>query len=138
MSDFNSQVIEEFRTNDGRVGGPFEGAHLALLSTTGAKSGEQRVSPVMYFTEGDRYYVIASKAGSPNNPAWFHNLVANPIVGVELSTERGIDSFDATAAVVEPAERDRLFGQFAGKNPGFEEYQLRTDRIIPVVELRRI
>jgi deazaflavin-dependent oxidoreductase (nitroreductase family) len=137
MSDFNQRVIDEFRANDGSVGGPFEEAQLALLSTTGARTGERRVSPVMYFTEGGDYYVLASKAGAPTNPAWFHNLVANPTVGVELATDHGVETFDATAEVVAGAERDRLFDRFAGLNPGFEEYQLRTDRIIPVVRLSR-
>ncbi|MET4704078.1 nitroreductase/quinone reductase family protein [Frigoribacterium sp. UYMn621] len=137
MTDFNDRIIAEFHANDGVVGGPFAGAHLLLLTTTGAKSGTRRVAPMMYFAEGDTRYVIASKAGSPTNPAWFHNLVAHPTVSVEAATDDGIESYTATAEQVTGELRERLYAKFSSTNPGFAEYQLKTDRIIPIVALTR-
>ncbi|QNE47230.1 nitroreductase family deazaflavin-dependent oxidoreductase [Glaciihabitans sp. INWT7] len=137
MTDFNDRIIAEFRANDGVVGGPFTGAQLLLLTTTGAKSGERRVAPVMYFAEGDTSYVIASKAGSPTNPAWFHNLVAHPTVSVEAATDDGIESYTATAEQVTGELRERLYTKFSSTNPGFAEYQRKTDRVIPIVALTR-
>lgn len=137
MTNFNERIIAEFRANDGKVGGPFEGAHLLLLTTTGAKSSEPRTSPVMYFAEGDVTYIIASKAGAPTNPDWYHNLRANPAVSVEAATDRGIAAFGATAEIVEGEERDRLYSKFSTTNPGFAEYQEKTDRVIPIVALKR-
>ncbi|WP_349897181.1 nitroreductase family deazaflavin-dependent oxidoreductase [Parafrigoribacterium soli] len=137
MSNWNDSIIAEFHDNDGKVGGPFAGAHLLLLTTTGAKSGQPRVAPMMYFTEGDAVYVIASKAGAPTNPDWYHNLIANPAVHVEQATDAGIVSYDATAEVLERSERDRLFGTFSAANPGFGQYQEKTARVIPVVALHR-
>jgi deazaflavin-dependent oxidoreductase (nitroreductase family) len=134
MNDFNTQVITEFRANDGKVGGAFDGADILLLSTTGAKSGLTRVNPVVYRSEGDDVYVFASKAGAPTNPDWFHNLVADPDVGVELGT----GSFRARAEVVEGAERDRVYAAQAERYPNFAEYQEGTDRVIPVVRLHRV
>jgi len=133
VNDFNSQVIAEFRANGGVVGGPFEGTELLLLTTTGAKSGLERVNPVACRIEGDTIYVFASKAGAPTDPDWFHNLVADPEVTVEL----GADSFRARATVVEGAERDRIYAAHAAENPGFAAYQEGTDRVIPVVLLDR-
>ena len=132
-TDWNAKIIEEFRTHDGKVGGNFEGAPLLLLHTIGAKSGQERVHPMMYLPVGDRFAVFASKAGAPDNPAWFHNLVANPEVTVEMGTE----TFQARATVAEGAERDRLFRQQAELYPGFAEYESKTDRVIPVVLLER-
>ncbi|MCU1535398.1 MAG: AclJ-like protein [Glaciihabitans sp.] len=137
MSAWNDNIIAEFRQNDGKVGGPFEGAHLLLLTTLGAKSGKQRVSPMMYFPDGDRLIVVASKGGAPENPAWYHNLVANPEVHVEQSTESGIVAYDATASVLPRDERDVLFARIAARAPGFGTYQGKTDRIIPLVALTR-
>jgi deazaflavin-dependent oxidoreductase (nitroreductase family) len=136
MANWNDNIIAEFRDNDGRVGGPWTGAHLLLLTTTGAKSGESRVSPMMYFAEPDGIYVIASKGGSPESPAWYHNLVANPDVKVEQATDHGIETYEAVAEPVEREKRDELFAKFAAKAPGFAGYQLKTDRIIPVVAIR--
>ena len=133
MQDFNTKIIEEFRSHGGVVGGQFEGAPLLLLTTTGAKSGQARVTPVVYRAEGDRIFVFASKAGAPVNPDWFHNLKANPTVTVEL----GADEYQATAVELDRAERDRVYGEHAAANPGFAEYQANTDRVIPVVELVR-
>jgi deazaflavin-dependent oxidoreductase (nitroreductase family) len=131
--DWNTQVIEQFRANGGKVGGQFEGAPLLLLTTTGAKSGKRRVHPMMYLPEGDRLFVFASKAGAPANPDWYHNLVAHPDASVEV----GPDSYDVTATVLEGAERDRVFAEQARRYPGFAEYQAGTERTIPVVALVR-
>ena len=136
MTNWNDNIITEFRDNDGKVGGHWAGAHLLLLTTTGAKSGESRVSPMMYFTEPDGIYVIASKGGTPENPAWYHNLLVHPDVKVEQSTDQGVASYEATAEPVEREKRDELFAKFAAKAPGFAGYQLKTDRIIPVVAIR--
>jgi deazaflavin-dependent oxidoreductase (nitroreductase family) len=137
MSDynnFNQKIIEEFRANGGKVGGPFEGGNILLLTTTGAKSGQPRISPLAYSTDGDNIVVVASKGGAPTNPDWFYNLVANPIVTVE----RGTEQFQARATVPEGEDRDRLFSQVSAQMPGFAEYQRNTTRKIPVVVLERI
>ncbi len=133
MNDWNTKVIEEFRANDGKVGGQFEGAPVLLLTTTGAKSGKARVNPMMFLGEGDRLYVFASKAGAPTNPDWYHNLIANPDVTVEV----GPDTVNMTASVVSGSERDRIYAEQASRYPGFAEYQEKTDRVIPVVALDR-
>ena len=133
MNDWNAKIIEEFRANQGKVGGQFEGSPVLLLHTTGAKSGLERVNPMMYLEESGRVYVFASKAGADSDPDWFRNLVANPGVGVEL----GPETFDATAVVVSGAERDRIYQVQSERYPGFAEYQAKTTRVIPVVELRR-
>jgi deazaflavin-dependent oxidoreductase (nitroreductase family) len=133
-NDFNQSLIEEFRANDGKVTGVFAGRPLLLLTTTGAKSGRPRVSPLVYTTDGDRIVTIASKGGAPTNPDWYHNLVANPTVTVELPGE----TFQARARVVEGEERQRLYDAQAALMPGFAEYQQKTTRQIPVVVLERI
>ena len=133
MDDFNTRIIEEFRANQGRVGGQFEGAPVLLLTTIGAKSGKRRVNPMMYKPEGERLFVFASKAGADTNPDWFHNVIANPNVTVEV----GEDTIEMTATVVEGAERDRVYAEQAELYPGFAEYQAGTERIIPVVALDR-
>jgi deazaflavin-dependent oxidoreductase (nitroreductase family) len=133
-SNFNQQIIDEFRANGGKVGGMFEGAPVLLLTSTGAKSGQPRVSPLVYTTDGDRLVIIASKGGAPTNPDWFHNLRANPEVTLEVGTER----FPARASVPEGEERQRLFDQMAAQMPGFADYQRDTSRQIPVVVLERI
>ncbi|MBT2230869.1 nitroreductase family deazaflavin-dependent oxidoreductase [Nonomuraea sp. NEAU-A123] len=132
-NEFNDQIIAEFRANKGKVGGMFEGANLVLLTTTGAKSGNRTTSPVMYFEDGDRYIVIASYAGADHNPAWYHNLRANPEVTAEIGTE----TFEVEAEVVEGEERDELYARMVEIAPGFAEYQAKTTRRIPVVALRR-
>lgn len=133
MSDWNSKIIEEFRANQGNVGGQFEGAPLLLLHTTGAKSGQERVNPVMYQRVPGGYAVFASKGGAPDNPDWYHNLLAHPEVEVEF----GDDMFSAVATEVKGAERDRIYAAQAEVFPGFADYQKGTDRVIPVMELRR-
>jgi deazaflavin-dependent oxidoreductase (nitroreductase family) len=135
VNDFNAGIIEEFRANHGMVGGPFEGVDsMVLLTTTGARSGQTRVHPLVALRQGDDLYVVASKGGSPNNPAWYHNLVANPDVQVEYGDEK----FDAVAVVVTGSERDRLYAEQVARMPGFADYEKSAgDRVIPIVELRR-
>ncbi len=133
MADFNRSIIEEFRANDGRVGGQFEGSSVLLLTTTGARTGESRTTPVVYMQDGERMIVFASKAGAPTHPAWYHNLLANPTVTVEVGSE----TVDATAVVITGEERDRLFDRQAGRYPQFAEYAQKTSRRIPVVALER-
>ncbi|MCA1666399.1 MAG: nitroreductase family deazaflavin-dependent oxidoreductase [Thermomicrobia bacterium] len=132
-NDFNQQVIAEFRANGGKVGGPFAGRSMLLLTTTGAKSGQPRTSPLVYTTDGDRIVIIASKGGAPTNPDWYRNLVAHPTATVELGTEK----FQARATVIEGQERERLYDQQAAQIPGFAEYQQKTTRQIPVIVLER-
>jgi deazaflavin-dependent oxidoreductase (nitroreductase family) len=129
--DFNARIIEEFRANQGRVGGPFEGATLLLLHHTGARSGKDRINPLVYNRDGDRYVVFASKAGAPTNPDWYHNLKANPNVTIEV----GSNSIDAVAEEAAGDERDRLFRAQVERSPQFGEYQSKTDRVIPVMVL---
>lgn len=133
MTDFNNKIIQEFRSNEGKVGGNFEGAPMLLLTTSGAKSGRKHTTPVMYLPDGNRLLVFASKAGAPTNPAWCHNLVANPEVEVEVGTEK----YTARASVLEGEERDRKYEEQATAYPGFREYQESTTRVIPVVALER-
>jgi deazaflavin-dependent oxidoreductase (nitroreductase family) len=133
VNDFNRQIIEEFRANDGQVAGQFAGAPLLLLTSVGAKSGQNRVSPMMYLKEGDRYYVFASKAGAPTNPDWYHNLVAHPDASIEVGT----DTIPVVATPLDGSERDRVYAEQATLFPGFADYQQKTDRVIPVVALDR-
>ena len=133
MSDWNQGIIEEFRANAGKVGGSFEGATLLLLHTIGAKSGLERVSPVMYFMDGDRYVVIASKGGAPTHPDWYYNLLAHPESSVEVGTEQ----FPVIAAVTSEPERTRLYEIMASMRQSFAEYKLKTSRVIPVFTLTR-
>jgi len=133
LNDWNTKIIDEFRSNEGRVGGQFEGAPLLLLTTTGAGSGDKRVHPVMYMLDDGTVYIFASKAGAPNNPDWFHNLVAHPKVTVEM----GPENFDATARVLTGPDRDRIYAEQARRYPGFAGYQEKTSRLIPVVALDR-
>jgi deazaflavin-dependent oxidoreductase (nitroreductase family) len=132
-NQFNRKLIAEYRANGGKVSGMFAGAPLLLLTTTGAKSGQPRVSPLAYTTDNGRWVVIASKGGAPTHPDWFHNLRANPEVTVEVGTE----TFPARATVVEGVERKRLFDQMAAKMPNFAEYQRNTTRQLPVIVLER-
>ncbi|MHB8599240.1 MAG: nitroreductase family deazaflavin-dependent oxidoreductase [Ktedonobacteraceae bacterium] len=133
MSDWNDQVITEFRANEGKVGGPFKGAPLLLLTTTGAKSGKQYISPLMYLPEGDRMFIFASKGGAPTNPDWYHNLIAHPQATVEVGTE----TFKVKATEVTDEERNRLYAEQAKRFSNFADYQQKTTRKIPVVALER-
>ncbi|HEX4281349.1 MAG TPA: nitroreductase family deazaflavin-dependent oxidoreductase [Solirubrobacteraceae bacterium] len=129
--DFNARVIEEFRANEGRVGGPFEGGRLLLLHHVGARTGTPRINPLMYSRDADRYVIFASKGGAPSNPAWYHNLMAHPNTTIEVGT----DMIDVVASEAAGDERDRLYGAQAESSPQFAEYQAKTDRVIPVVLL---
>jgi deazaflavin-dependent oxidoreductase (nitroreductase family) len=130
----NQDLIDEFRANDGKVSGMFDGWPLLLLTTTGAKSGLARTSPVVFTVDGDRRVIIASKGGAPHHPHWFLNLRANPEVTVEVPGE----SYRARAVIAEGAERDRLFRQQADQMPNFDDYASKTTREIPVVVLERV
>jgi len=134
MKEFNHQIIEEFRQNDGKVGGPFEGAPLVLLTTTGAKSGQSRTHPLVCLVADDgTLFIFATNAGAPTSPDWYHNLVAHPQVGVES----GADSFEATAEVVTGPQREVIFAKQTQIFPVFADYEARAHRIIPVIALRR-
>ncbi len=133
MTDYNASIIEEFRANHGKVGGNFEGAPLLLLHSVGAKSGQERVSPMMYLADGDRYLVFASKAGAPDNPDWYHNLKANPDATIEV----GDDRIDVRGEELPRAERDEKYAEQAALFPGFADYEKKTDRVIPVLALTR-
>jgi deazaflavin-dependent oxidoreductase (nitroreductase family) len=138
LSDWNDKIIKEFRENNGVVGGPFAGAHLLLLTTVGAKSGEKRVSPMMYFPEGDTRIVVASKAGAPTHPGWYHNLMAQPAVHVEAAVDGGIEEYDAVASPMPENKRAPKYAEISSTHHGFGEYQKKTDRKIPLVVLNRV
>jgi deazaflavin-dependent oxidoreductase (nitroreductase family) len=130
---WNQGIIDEFRANAGKVGGHFADATLLLLHTIGAKSGLERVNPVVYFMDGDRYVIIASKGGAPTHPDWYFNLLAHPEASVEVGTEQ----FAVTAAAVSEPERTRLYEIMASKRHSFADYKQKTSRIIPVFTLTR-
>lgn len=133
LKDYDRQLIEAFRASGGNPGGQFAGAPLLLLTTTGAKSGEPRISPLVYLSEGGRIYVFAGNRGAPTNPGWYHNLVAHPDVTVELGAEK----FEARAIVVEDAEGERLGRIQLQKIPALAELAAKITRKIPVVLLER-
>jgi len=134
MNEMNKRVIEEFRTNEGKVGGFFESATLLLLHTTGAKSGKEYINPLMTLKDGDRYVIVASAAGAQNHPDWYYNIIANPEAGVELGTE----TFRARATDTEEPERTELYATVSARYPNFIEYQDKADRVIPVLTLERL
>ncbi len=134
MPDWNSKIIEEFRANDGKVGGPFEGAPLLLLHTVGAKTGQQRVNPMMYQEVPDGYAVFASKGGAPDNPDWYHNLLAHPRVSAEIGTR----TVELKARVADGDEREKIWAAQKDTYPGFAEYEQKTSRQIPVVILEPV
>ena len=133
MSDWNDKIIAEFRANQGRVGGRFEGAPLLLLHSTGAKTGKERVNPMMYQPVGDGFAVFASKAGADTNPDWYHNLRAHPEARIEVGTE----TIEVTARVLDPKEREPIWEEQKARYPGFADYETKTPRVIPVVMLER-
>jgi deazaflavin-dependent oxidoreductase (nitroreductase family) len=135
MNDFNTKIIEEFRANDGKVGGPFEGAPVLLLHHEGAKTGTARVNPLAYLPVGEAFAIFASKAGAPTNPDWYHNLKAHPETRVEV----GSDTVDVTAREALGDERREIFDRQKGQMPGFAEYEEKTKgvREIPVIVLER-
>ena len=134
VNDRNKNIIDEFRANEGRVGGRFEGRTLLLLHTTGAKSKQPRINPAAYVRDGERYVVIASKGGAPTNPDWYYNIKANPNLTVEVGTE----TFKVHATVAEEPERTRLYNKMVEMMPGFADYQQKTTRKIPVIVLTRV
>lgn len=127
----NQKIIDEFRANEGKVGGYFEGKTLLLLHNKGAKSGEERINPVAYVRDGDRLVIIASKGGAPTHPDWYYNILANPLVTVEVET----DKFQAHAQVTKEPERTRLYNKMVEMMPGFDDYRRKTARVIPVIVL---
>ena len=133
-NNFNQNIIEEFRSNSGKVGGYFANADLLLLTTTGAKSGQQRTMPLAYTTDGERLVISASKGGAPSNPDWYHNLLAHPVATVEVGTER----YQVRAAVTDEPKRSQLYAKMVEKMPGFAEYERNTTRKIPVLTLERV
>jgi deazaflavin-dependent oxidoreductase (nitroreductase family) len=137
INAFNTAIADEFRANGGKVSGQFEGANLLLLTTTGAKSGQQRVSPLAYFDIGGKLIIIGSFAGAPKDPGWVHNLRANPRARVEVGAPQGVQAFDVTAHELPPAEREQLFDKVVAVAPGFADYQAKTSRVIPLFELQR-
>jgi len=135
MSDWNDKIIEEFRANSGRVGDMFEGAPMILIHHVGAKSGVERVTPLVHFPEDDdRTVIVASAGGAPNHPAWYHNLKANPKIEVEVGTER----YTVVAEELPRAERDEFWKRVVAEKPGFADYERKTDRLIPLVRLTRV
>lgn len=133
-ADFNAKVIEEFRANHGRVGGPFEGLPILLVHHTGARSGMQRINPVAYHRDGERYVIFASKAGAPSNPGWYHNLIAHPDTTIEV----GDQTLRVHASEAVGEERDRLYADQAERIPQFADYAQKTSRTIPVILLTPI
>ena len=135
MSDWNDAVIEEFRANEGRVGGYFEGAPMILIHHIGAKTGTVRVTPLVHFPEEEgRTVIVASKGGAPTNPDWYHNIKANPKFDVEIGTEK----FGVVAEEIEGAEREVIWRRVVSEKPGFGEYQEKTSRVIPLLRLTRV
>jgi deazaflavin-dependent oxidoreductase (nitroreductase family) len=134
VSDFNKKIIEEFRANDGKVGGYFADTTLLLLHTIGARSGERRVNPLVTFEDGDRLVIVASKGGAPSHPDWYYNLVANPVVEVEYGTEK----FQARATAVDEPERTELYERMENELAAFSEYKVKAGRAIPVITLSRL
>ncbi len=133
LTDRNMKIIDEFRANDGRVGGAFEGKTLLLLHTQGAHTQQERINPVAYIRDGDRFVVIASKGGAPTHPDWYFNIVAHP----DLTVEVGKEMFRVHATVAKEPERTRLYNKMAEMMPGFDDYRRRTTRKIPVLMLTR-
>jgi deazaflavin-dependent oxidoreductase (nitroreductase family) len=133
MSDWNNDIIEEFRANDGMVGGHFEGRPLLLLHHEGARTGTRRVSPLMYQKVEGGFAVFASKGGADTNPDWFHNLVKHPLARIEVGT----DTVDVRARVADGVERDTIWAAQKADYPGFADYERKTSRQIPVVILER-
>jgi len=133
-NDWNQKIIDEFRSSGGHVGGQFAGAPLLLLTSTGAKTGEKRTTPMMYLVDGDRLAVFASKAGAPTNPDWYHNLLAHRRAAVEVRPE----TFEVDVEMAGREERDRPYAIQSERYPGFAEYEEKTTRVIPVVLPRSV
>jgi deazaflavin-dependent oxidoreductase (nitroreductase family) len=136
MADWNEATIQEFHSKAGKGVGPF-GDQLMLVTTVGARSGEERISPVMFRRDGERYVVVASKGGAPDNPGWYNNLKTNPVARVEVGAATGTETFEVRAREAEGEERERMFADRVAIAPGFGEYQRKTSRQIPVMILER-
>ncbi len=137
MANWNEAMIQQFRAKGGRGVGQF-GDSLVLLTTTGARSGEERTTPLMFHRDGDRLILVASKNGAPDHPAWYHNLKANPRASVQIGTDTGIATLAVSAHEAEGEERERIWADRVGMAPGFGEYQKRTSRRIPVMVLELV
>ena len=136
MTDFNADIIEQFRTGSDPQVGPFPRSRLVVLHTVGARSGAERATPLMSFPDGDGgRFIVASKAGAPEHPAWFHNLLAQPAVSIEADAGAWVETIAVTARVLEPADRDRVYAEITAVAPGFGDYERKTDRVIPIFEL---
>ena len=133
LDDFNRGIVEEFRANGGKVGGPFKGATLLLLQTVGAKSGKPRLSPLAYLTVDGKMLIVGSYAGAPKHPAWVHNLRANPRAHIEVGT----DAYDVAVRELPAVERDMTYPKLTELAPVFAEYQANNTRAIPLFELTR-
>ncbi len=133
LKGFNAKIVEEFRANAGKVGGPFEGATLLLLTTTGAKSGQPRLNPLAYLRIDGKMLIIGSYRGADVDPAWVHNLRADPRAHIEVGT----DAYDVVARELPREERDDAWEKIVAASPGFGEYQANTDRVIPLFELTK-
>jgi len=129
--DRNKNIINEFRANEGRVGGRFEGRTLLLLHNKGAKSQQERINPVAYVRDGERFVIIASKGGAPTHPDWYYNVIAYPVLTIEVGTE----TFHVHAKVAEELERTRLYDKMVEMMPAFDDYRHKTTRVIPVIVL---
>ena len=136
LQAFNKNLVDEFRANAGKVTGQFANADLLLLTTTGAKSGEHRVSPLAYFRVDGKLIIVGSFAGAPVNPAWVHNLRANPQARIEIGGQSGVRALDVTTRELPPDERNALFERITTAAPGFADYQANTSRVIPLFELQ--
>ncbi|MBB2990400.1 deazaflavin-dependent oxidoreductase (nitroreductase family) [Mycolicibacterium iranicum] len=133
LDEFNRGIVEEFRANGGKVGGPFEGGTLLLLHTTGAKSGKSRLSPLAYLTIDDKMIIVGSYAGAQKHPAWVHNLRANPTAFIEIGTE----AYDVDVRELPDDEREATYPKLIELAPVFADYQAKTSRVIPLFELTR-
>ncbi len=133
LNDFNRGIVEEFRANAGKVGGPFDGGTLLLLHTSGAKSGQPRLSPLAYLPIDDRMFIVGSYAGAPKNPAWVHNLRADPKAHIEVGTE----AYDVAVRELPDDEREEMYLKITAIAPVFADYQAKTTRAIPLFELTR-
>src|ERR1700737_3287137 len=137
MPNWDDATINEFHAKGGKGVGPF-GDQLMLLATVGARSGDERITPVMFHRDGGRYVVVASKGGAPDHPAWYHNLKANPVARVEVGAKNGTETFEVRAHEAEGEERERMYAERVAIAPGFGEYERKTSRKIPVMILERI
>lgn len=137
MLSWNEAIIQEFHAKDGKGVREF-GDRLMLLTTTGARSGEERTAPVMYHRDGGRYIIVASKAGAPDNPGWYHNLKAHPVARIEVGIASGTEIFEVRAHEAEGEERERIWADRIAIAPGFLDYQRKTSRLIPIMILERV